>query len=46
MYYLRSINQILEAAITNAMTRCNKLGDKKKKYLKRVKNRQALKIRK
>lgn len=40
--YPRSINQILEAAITNAITRCNELGDKKKKYRKRVSNRKKL----
>lgn len=44
--YSRSVNQIINVAVVNALTRCNELGNKKKKYLKRVKNRQALKRRK
>ena len=40
--YPRSVNQILDKAILNAITRCNELGDKKKKYLKRVMNRNKL----
>lgn len=44
--YPRSINQILDVAVITALIKCNELGDKKKKYLKRVKNRQSLKRRK
>ena len=44
--YPRSINQILEDAMEKALTKCNELRDKKKKYLKRVRNRQRLKRKK
>ena len=40
--YPRTINQVIEAALINALTRCNKLGDKKKKYRKRIANRKKL----
>lgn len=40
--YLRSVNQIISSAIINALDRCNELGDKKKKYRKRVANRNKL----
>ena len=43
--YPRSINQILDAAIITALTRCNKLGDKNKKYRKIVANRNKLRKR-
>lgn len=39
----RSINQIINVAVIRALDRCNKLGDKNKKYRKRVANRNKLK---
>lgn len=44
--YIRPINKILYVAVITALTRCNEVGDKKKKYLKRVRNRQRLKRKK
>lgn len=41
--YPRSINQIINAAIIRALQRCNELGDKNKKYRKRVANRNKIK---
>lgn len=40
--YSRSVNQIINAAVVKALTRCNELGHKKKKYRKRVANRKKL----
>lgn len=40
--YLRAINQTMETALKNALIRCNELGDKHKKYNKRVANRNRL----
>lgn len=44
--YPRSINQILNEAMYRALDRCNKLGNKNKKYRKRVANRNKLKRKK
>lgn len=44
--YQRSINQIINAAMINAINRCNKVGNKRKRYLKKAKNRQKLRDKK
>ena len=40
---LWNVNRVIDSAMVNALIRCNIVGNKKKKYLKRVRNRQKLK---
>lgn len=39
---LFNVNKVINSAMVNALIRCNIVGNKKKKYLKRVTNRDRL----
>ena len=43
MFYPRTCDQILEDAFQKALKRCNKLGEKNKKYKRKSENRKKVK---